>query len=74
MRISDAERSFFINSEEIRKLIINISALNDIKLETIRDFLEETLTSRKTEKALLIVTAHQYDTLSFLNKKLSLGV
>jgi hypothetical protein len=74
MRISDGERSFFVNSEEIRNLIINISALNNLKLETIRDFLEETLTSRKTEKALLIVTAHEYDTLSFLNKKLSHGV
>jgi hypothetical protein len=69
MRISDGKRSFYVDINQLSNLLNQLSDLKDKSFDEIQSFLQETLVSRKVEKALLIVTAPQYDVLLSLNQK-----
>ena len=69
MRISDGERSFYVDIDQLSKLLNQLIILKDKSYDAIQSFLQETLISRKVGKALIIVTAPQYDVLFSLNQK-----
>ena len=69
MRISDGERSFYVDIDQLSHLLNQLIILKDKSFDAIQSFLQETLISRKVEKALIIVTAPQYDVLFSLNQK-----
>ena len=69
MRISDGERSFYVDIDQLSHLLNQLIILKDKSFDAIQSFLQETLISRKVEKALIIVTAPQYDVLLSLNQK-----
>jgi hypothetical protein len=58
MRISDGERSFYVDIYQLSHLLNQLNILKDKSYDT-----------RKVEKALIIVTAPQYDVLLSLNQK-----
>jgi hypothetical protein len=69
MRISDSERSFYVDIDQLSNLLNQLIVLKDKSYDAIQSFLQETLDSRKVEKALIIVTVPQYDVLLSLNQK-----
>ena len=69
MRISDGKRSFYLDVDPLYRLLNQLTALKDKSFDAIQSFLQETIDSRKVEKALIIVTASQYDVLVSLNQK-----
>uniref|UniRef100_A0A6C0BKD3 Uncharacterized protein n=1 Tax=viral metagenome TaxID=1070528 RepID=A0A6C0BKD3_9ZZZZ len=69
MRISDGKRSFYVDINQLSYLLNQLIVLKDKSFDAIQSFLQETLDSRKVEKALIIVTAPQYDVLFSLNQK-----
>jgi hypothetical protein len=69
MRISDGKRSFYVDINQLSYLLNQLIVLKDKSFDAIQSFLQETLDSRKVEKALIIVTAPQYDVLLSLNQK-----
>jgi hypothetical protein len=69
MRISDGKRSFYLDINQLSYLLNQLIVLKDKSFDAIQSFLQETLDSRKVEKALIIVTAPQYDVLLSLNQK-----
>jgi len=69
MRISDGKHSFHVDIDQLSYLLNQLIILKDKSFDTIQSFLQETLISRKVEKALIIVTAPQYDVLLSLNQK-----
>jgi len=69
MRISDSERSFYVNIDQLYRLTNQLIFLQDKSFDAIQSFLQETIDNRKVEKALIIVTVPQYDILFSLNQK-----
>jgi hypothetical protein len=69
MRISDSERSFYVNIDQLYRLTNQLTLLQDKSFDAIQSFLQETIDNRKVEKALIIVTVPQYDILFSLNQK-----
>jgi hypothetical protein len=69
MRISDSERSFYVNIDQLYRLLNQLTVLQDKSFDAIQSFLQETIDNRKVEKALIIVTVPQYDVLFSLNQK-----
>lgn len=69
MRISDGNRSFYVDIDPLYRLINQLILLQDKSFDAILSFLQETINNRKVEKALIIVTAPQYDVLFSLNQK-----
>ena len=69
MRISDGQRSFYVDVDQLYRLINQLILLKDKSFDAIQSFLQETIESRKVDKALIIVTAPQYDLLLSLNQK-----
>jgi hypothetical protein len=69
MRISDSERSFYVNIDQLYRLLNQLTLLQDKSFDAIQSFLQETIDNRKVEKALIIVTVPQYDILFSLNQK-----
>ena len=69
MRISDGKRSFYVDIDPLYRLINQLILLQDKSFDAILSFLQETINNRKVEKALIIVTAPQYDVLFSLNQK-----
>jgi hypothetical protein len=69
MRISDCERSFYVNIDQLYRLLNQLTVLQDKSFDAIQSFLQETIDNRKVEKALIIVTVPQYDVLFSLNQK-----
>jgi hypothetical protein len=69
MRISDGKRSFYVDINQLSHLLNQLIVLKDKSYDAIQSFLQETLDSRKVEKALIIVTPPQYDVLLSLNQK-----
>ena len=69
MRISDGKHSFHVDIDQLSYLLNQLIILKDKSFDAIQSFLQETLISRKVEKALIIVTAPQYDVLLSLNQK-----
>jgi hypothetical protein len=69
MRISDGNRSFYVDIDPLYRLINQLILLQDKSFDAILSFLQETIDNRKVEKALIIVTAPQYDVLFSLNQK-----
>jgi hypothetical protein len=69
MRISDSERSFYVNIDQLYRLLNQLTLLQDKSFDIIQSFLQETIDNRKVEKALIIVTVPQYDVLFSLNQK-----
>lgn len=69
MRISDGQRSFYLDVDPLYRLLNQLTALKDKSFDSIQSFLQKTLDSRKVEKALIIVTPPQYDVLLSLNQK-----
>ena len=69
MRISDGQYSFYLDIDQLYRLLNQLTALKDKSFDSIQSFLQKTLDNRKVEKALIIVTAPQYDVLLSLNQK-----
>jgi len=69
MRISDGNRSFYVDIDPLYRLTNQLILLQDKSFDAILSFLQETINNRKVEKALIIVTAPQYDVLFSLNQK-----
>jgi hypothetical protein len=69
MRISDGKRSFYVDIDPLYRLINQLILLQDKSFDAILSFLQDTIDNRKVEKALIIVTAPQYDVLFSLNQK-----
>jgi hypothetical protein len=69
MRISDGKRSFYVDTDQLYRLTNQLIFLQDKSFNAIQSFLQETIDNRKVEKALIIVTAPQYDVLLSLNQK-----
>jgi hypothetical protein len=69
MRISDGKSSFYLDIDQLSQLLNQLIVLKDKSYDSIQSFLQETLDSRKVEKALIIVTPPQYDVLLSLNQK-----
>ena len=69
MRISDGQYSFYLDIDQLYRLLNQLTALKDKSFDSIQSFLQKTLDNRKVEKALSIVTAPQYDVLLSLNQK-----
>jgi hypothetical protein len=69
MRISDSKRSFYVDVDQLYRLINQLIFIQDKSLNVIQSFLQETIDNRKVEKALIIVTAPQYDVLFSLSQK-----
>lgn len=69
MRISDGNRSFYVDIDPLYRLINQLILLQDKSFDAILSFLQDTIDNRKVEKALIIVTAPQYDVLFSLNQK-----
>jgi len=69
MRISDGKLSFYVDIDQLSYLLNQLIILKDKSFDAIQSFLQETIISRKVEKALIIVTSPQYDVLLSLNQK-----
>jgi hypothetical protein len=69
MRISDGQRSFYVDVDQLYRLTNQLILLKDKSFDAIKSFMQETIDSRRVEKALIIVTAPQYDVLLSLNQK-----
>jgi len=69
MRISDGKRSFYVDIDPLYRLINQLILLQDKSFDAILSFLQDTIDNCKVEKALIIVTAPQYDVLFSLNQK-----
>lgn len=69
MRISDGNRSFYVDIDPLYRLTNQLILLQDKSFDAILSFLQDTIDNRKVEKALIIVTAPQYDVLFSLNQK-----
>jgi transposase-like protein len=69
MRISDGQRSFYVDVDQLYRLTNQLILLKDKSFDAIKSFMQETIDSCRVEKALIIVTAPQYDVLLSLNQK-----